>query len=276
MTTTSPQQLAERPLMALKYTEVAQVRELTDVALITVSQIAQHGPHLPVGADVYQLREVARRMLERLRGRGLYVLVGPEIPVGLSPTHLSFPGHVNLQPATLMNLVLDIGDSLVAQGFRRLIILNGGGGNWSALEDASYHLWRRYEDARVYLLGWFETVMGVLDDLTGNVGEGAGKDGHGGAWETSCMLRIAPELVDMDKAEAIYPDLAQEISALPFVNTNWNDRARLIGLWRIENLADTGVWGNPVVSTAEAGDRVLDHASTTLADHIARYVFDVR
>jgi creatinine amidohydrolase len=274
--TTSAEQLVEKPLLDLKYTEVAQVLELTDTALITVSQIAQHGPHLPVGTDVYQLREVARRMLHLLRERNLYVLAGPEIPVGLSPTHLSFPGYVNLEPSTLMNLVRDIGDSLMAQGFRRLIIFNGGGGNWSALEDASYHLWRRYDDARIYLLGWFETIMGVLDELTGNVGEGAGKDGHGGAWETSCMLRIAPDLVDMGEAKPIYPDAADEMSALPFVNTNWNDRARLVGLWRIEDLAETGVWGNPVVATAEAGDRVLDHAAATLADHVARYVFDVR
>lgn len=253
--------------------EIEEALKETNVAMITCAQIAQHGPHLPISTDLHQLREVARLTIQKLGQIGYRVIAGPEVPYGLSPTHLDFIGHLHLQPETLTNLLVDLGDSLINQGFTRLILLNGAGGNWSSLENAVYHLGRKHEDAKIILLGWFETIMGVVDQLTENTGRGAGKDGHGGAWETSCVLAVAPHLVDMEKAEENYPDLAQEMSSLPFVNVNWNDQARLIGLRSISEISENGMWGNAAIATAKAGHQLMDHASTVLSTHIAKYIF---
>ena len=256
----------------MSWGEVDEALEVTDVALVTIAQVAQHGLHLPLATDVYQLRGVARCTVEKLSQRGLSVIIGPELPMGHSPAHVDFPGYVNLRPETLMNLVIDVGTSLIDQGFKRLILLNGAGGNWGSLESATYYLKRDHDDAEVYLLGWFETVMGVMGQLIDQP-PGAGTDGHAGAWETSCILALAPHLVDMQKAEEYHPPIARQMSDLPFVNVNWNDQARLIGMRRIQEMSETGAWGFATSASAETGDRIMDHASTVLADHIAKYVF---
>src|SRR5437870_2214527 len=138
--------------------EVAEFLKTSDAAIVPIGQIAQHGDHLPLASDPIQARELCRRIVVRLGSEGFPVLLGPTIPFGHSPSHYEFPGTIELEPETLTLVIRDVGRSLIRQGFRRLFLLCCGGGNWSGVESASYHLWKE-GGARVFVLGYFETML---------------------------------------------------------------------------------------------------------------------
>ncbi|MEM2914175.1 MAG: creatininase family protein, partial [Candidatus Bathyarchaeia archaeon] len=97
-----------------------------DTAILPIGSIEQHGPHLPLGTDWMIVEEIARKVAEKLGN--CYLL--PAIPYGNSQEHLDFPGTVTLKPSTLAQVVRDIVMSLYLNGLKKIIIIQGHGGNW--------------------------------------------------------------------------------------------------------------------------------------------------
>lgn len=262
-----------KALPEMTWPEVESLRRQTEVVLVPVGQVAQHGRHLPLNTDVIQAHEVCRRTVVRLAETGITIALGPTIPYGHSPTHYRFPGYVSLRPETLTLVVHDIIDSLAKQGFRRFVILNVGGGNWAALENAVFHAYKEL-DVKVFLLGWFEMapIWGPL--LETHRPEAGEHDGHAGELETSCVLAAAPALVATDQVERYHSPFYAEIDSLPFANMNMNERCRAIGCWDLSQISGSGMWGDPTAASAEKGNRIFEAVADALAQHIRKYVLE--
>ena len=105
------------------------------VAVIPIGAVEQHGPHLPVGTDYLAAEDVTAMAVEKVK-TDVPVLVLPTISYALSIEHIHVPGTLTLMPQTLINVLTDIGDSLLRLGVRKLVFVNGHGGNDSAIQIA--------------------------------------------------------------------------------------------------------------------------------------------
>jgi creatinine amidohydrolase len=183
-------------------------RERT-VALLTVSPLEEHGPHLPVGVDAFAARHFAETIAERL------VAARPGWSVILLPTlHLgSFTfetvGTISVRQRVLREVMVDYGEALARSGFRFVLIANGhaGPGHLTALDEAAAIVSRRHRVVMASFTGHlaWEFLRGrYVDAIEAELGRaltaterGAfAEDAHGGWWETSLMLLLRPDLVD--------------------------------------------------------------------------------
>lgn len=164
------------------------------VVVVPLGSIEQHGPHLPVTTDTVVVHHIARRAAQLVADR-VPVLVAPVLPFGFAEHHLHFGGTVSISPTTYLDLLTDIGTSLAESGVRQLFFLNGHGGNESLMKAAVDRL--AYQQGRPLRIGGASYWTRSDADLT-TLGIGP-VPGHAGSFETSCMLAIAPELVQLDQ-----------------------------------------------------------------------------
>jgi len=102
-----------------------------DVAVLPFGATEPHNLHMPYGTDVYQVDVIGRRICERAYTRGANVLLLPTMPFGVNTNHLKVPGGLALSvtPTTLLKLLTDLVEALGRQGVKKLMLLNGHGGN---------------------------------------------------------------------------------------------------------------------------------------------------
>lgn len=170
------------------------LRRLLPEALVVVPMGAteQHGPHLPTGTDALLATEVAERAASRARPDSARDLIlTPTLTVGASDHHVPFGGTLTLTPETLLAVVLDVAHSVARAGGRRLVLLNGHGGNTGVCHAAAAAAAAsaRWDLAVAHLDYW--TVL----DAGAAASDGTPVPGHAGAFETSMVLAVRPELV---------------------------------------------------------------------------------
>ena len=255
-----------KPFAEMTSEQVEHALRQTDAILISIGQLVQHGPHLPINTDLLEVSATVERIVARLNAERLRIVQGPLIPFGHSPYHRDFPGYISLEPDTMANVVRDVGTSLARQGFTRQVYLNLGGAQ-GPLETGTYQV-REATGVRLHVLNWFEVVAGI-ECHTAARGE---YDGHGGERETSCMLAIAPELVASDRRIAYESRLHRESKDLPLVRfgmaTNMTDRHRALSVWSIKEITPYGHYGDPTLATEADGQRILDTAASVFAEFI--------
>jgi creatinine amidohydrolase len=179
------------------------------VAVVAVSPIEQHGPHLPVGVDYLAARHFAEAIAERIVGRrpGWTVLLAPTLPLGSFA--FEAVGTLGVRQRVVRDAVVDYGRSLARAGFRYILVANGhaGPGHLVALEEAAAIVSRRHRVRMASITGhmaWeflrgrylprIEAALGR--PLTTEERRAFADDAHGGWWETSLMLLLRPDLVD--------------------------------------------------------------------------------
>jgi creatinine amidohydrolase len=222
-----------------------------------IGAIEQHGPHLPLDTDSAAVAEVCERAARRAAGPPALVL--PTIAWGLSPYWLPFPGTLSLRPETILALVSDIGASVARHGFRRLVIVNGHGGNAGIVAVCATLL--ADHGLRATSLSWWSLLGAELASLAPG---DAGHIGHAGQTETSVQLAVQPEYVDHAAVDASQcGDLAAMRSA-PFAGVGYAPP-----LPEVE--APHGVYGDAPAATAEIGAAVLDRAAERLAAFLADF-----
>ena len=234
---------AVAPARAWRELRSPELGELDHDACLVVWPVAaleQHGPHLSVGTDGIVLEAIVERVRERLGAEFAAVFL-PLMPFGKSPEHLRFPGTVSLRASTLLAISEDLVASLAGQGFTRLVVLNGHGGNTALLQSVAFDLRSRYGVRAFSIDLWasdffdeaISEIFPVLDE----------PEVHAASVETSLMLYLCPERVgEIPPASA-----ACDLGPVPCG-------------WAAEDLCDTGVIGDPTLATAEAGERLLDYA----------------
>ena len=169
--------------------------------LIPVAALEQHGGHLPVFTDSLLLGEVVRRVSEPMADR---VLFAPLTWLGNSDHHMDFPGTLSAAPRLYLDLLNNLAENFLTHGFKRIVFLNGHGGNEIPGRQATFELRQRHRE-RGDLLLLFATYW--------NFGEKPWEKrpdlvqrqmGHACEWETSMIQRIRPDLVgEIAKPETV-------------------------------------------------------------------------
>jgi len=160
----------------------------------------QHGPHLPAGTDFYTVEHLARAAAERASSE-IAITVAPALPFGSSDHHLIFGATLSLRTETYYRVLTDLLRSLVTDGFRRIFLLNGHGGNHELAElaarDIALELPARIAAASYWTIAW-DALVAVQAHI------GCRLPGHAGVFETSMMLSLRPELVASERPHRDY------------------------------------------------------------------------
>lgn len=153
--------------------------------ILPIGATEQHGRHLGVGADYLIAQAIAERI-----GAQTNVLVAPTFAYGMSHAHLEFAGTISLSPNTLSAVLQDIFQSLYRHGFRRVLIVNGHGGNTPSISSASSIVQNQFPDLRVKTFQWWvePEIVRLVDETLG-----AQRGTHASNHETAFMLAVAPE-----------------------------------------------------------------------------------
>ncbi|MGI9491442.1 MAG: creatininase family protein [Geminicoccaceae bacterium] len=238
----------------------AEIRQLDGdraVAILPVGAIEQHGPHLPLGVDAMINQGIINRALDRIPGE-LQVLVLPMLPIGKSDEHISFKGTLTLSAETLIRLWTEIGVSVARSGIKKLILFNSHGGQVAIMDIVARDL-RIRETMLVMAYSWF--AVGIPEDLFPDEEIKFGI--HAGAIETSMMLHLHPDLVDMAKAENFEPMMAG-------MKGEGYRRLTPVGAgrmgWKAEDLQSSGACGNAAAADAEKGRLLVEHAAEVLVE----------
>jgi creatinine amidohydrolase len=178
-------------LSELTWPDVAGLSKDTPV-LIPIAALEQHGHHLPVYTDSMLLGEIVRRTEAAMHDQ---ILVTPLMWLGNSHHHMDFPGTMSAPPRVYLDLLVGLLDNMIFHGFKRLFLINGHGGNDVPGKQAVFEVRQKYRDRKDLLL-LFSTYWGLGDEaVTGTDQFTQHEMGHACEWETSMILRIAPQLV---------------------------------------------------------------------------------
>ncbi len=160
--------------------------------VVPVAALEQHGRHMPLFTDSLLLGEVMRRAKEPLKER---VLFAPLQWLGNSDHHLDFPGTLSAAPRLYLDLVAGLADNFITHGFRRIVFVNGHGGNIVPAQQALFELRQKHRQRGDLLL--LSATYWTLGARTGPIDPSLKQTqmGHACEWETSMMLRLAPHLV---------------------------------------------------------------------------------
>jgi creatinine amidohydrolase len=213
-----------------------------EVAVLPFGATEPHNLHMPYGTDNYQVDEIGKRACAKAYEAGAKVLLLPTMPFGVNTNHLKVPGGVALsvRPTTLLAFLTDLVESLEAQGIRKLVLLNGHGGN--ELKPLTREL---HHHTKVFLCvcDWFRMATDEYPKIFAKPGE------HADEVETSLGLAFFPELLT--------PELADDGAARPTrfdaINRGWVSITRP---WHLVS-KNTGL-GDPRPATAEKGQRLME------------------
>ena len=179
-------------LQELKWHEVSEYLSRKDIILFPVGSTEQHGQHLPLMTDSAWAVDVAEAIAAREK-----VLICPPLYFGWTPHHLAYPGTITLKPETLIQVILDVCNSLIFHGFKKVLILNGHRvANLPPIEIAASKL-RNTTQAYVAIL---DLALIVVEEVRKICESEVGGFGHADEIETSFMLHKHPDLVDMTTA----------------------------------------------------------------------------
>jgi creatinine amidohydrolase len=234
----------------LTWPEVRRAAREDRVCLIPAGTLEDHGPHLPIDADVRIASEICRRAAESAADD---VVLLPTIVHGYTPHHMDFPGPITIGWDTFVKYCVDVGTSLARHGFRRILYLNGHGSNIPLMDVAARLVGLEHPDVLAASAFYLTSAEGqrVIEEVRDSE---LGGMGHACELETSIYLAIEPEAVFMDKAvaENSYPDG-------PHAWMDWSDGPLKIMPWW-NAISRTGVHGDPTKATAEKGGLLLDAA----------------
>jgi len=236
----------------LKAADVNALAARDAVVIVPVGSTEQHGPHLPTQVDSLLVGEIARRAA-RQAAATTPIVVTPTIWSGLAEHHMSLGGTLSLDFGTFLALLRCVCRSLVRQGFRRILLLNGHGGNIAALTVAVNELAVEL-DAPIATT----TYWPLASEAFARILERQKTVRHACEAETSMLLAVAPDLVDMTRAaEAVGPtgrELADVVGS------------EAVQRWRsFKSRTHHGAIGDPRTASVDKGERLLAAAAEAVA-----------
>ena len=228
------------------------------VAVLPVAATEQHGPHLPLSVDAALLQGVIGAALPLLP-QDLPLLLLPPQNIGLSTEHRAYAGTLTLSPATLMALWTELGECVARAGIKKLLLLNGHGGQVSVMDIVARELRQRC-GLLVYSASWFS--LPLPDEVAGRFSAEEHRFGiHAGEIETSMMLHLAPQTVRMEHARHFHS--TSQDRAARYVLLGNGKSAKLA--WAMQDYHPAGAVGNAAAATPENGRAVVQAAAAQLA-----------
>jgi len=227
-------------LAELTWVDAKEVIQKAQVALLPVGSTENHGPHLPLGTDWFTAQRIAE-----ITGKKGGWLVLPTIPIGVSDHHRQFWGTLWVPPDVLRDYVVAVARALASHGMRRVVFVNGHGGNRSALTEAVRLL--RQETIFAYVHNWWVGIGDMLEKLFPEPAA------HAGPVETSAVLAINPSLVRQDRYK--------ETSKVD----RWSKMVEGVEVGGDTiDFSEAGNVGNPSTATAEKGTQLFEAAAENL------------
>ncbi|MBK6388569.1 MAG: creatininase family protein [Rhodoferax sp.] len=242
--------------------EFAQLDPVRTIAILPVAATEQHGPHLPLSVDTVLADGVVAATLPHLPD-DLSVLFLPTQAVGLSPEHMQFPGTLTLKAETVIQLWTQLGESVARAGINKLVLLNSHGGQVGVMDIVARDLRARL-GMLVYSVNWFNLPLLDLQgkDINAQFSNEEHRFGiHAGEIETSMMLALNPERVQMAQAQNFHStskDRAEKFAILG------NGKSAKLG-WQMQDYNPAGAVGNAAAAAAAKGQAVVDAAGRSLA-----------
>jgi creatinine amidohydrolase len=218
------------------------------IVVLPTGAIEHHGPHLPLATDLLTADLIGHLVVDAAVETGLDVWILPPLAFTKSNEHHWAPGTVWLGWETLMQTVRDIGRSVANTPAKTLVFYNGHGGNVALLQVALRELHIEF-GLRTFLMG---APMPAGDGVDGPDERGFGI--HGGHSETSVVMHLRPDLVDLSLAERAVPDQIAD-----FEHVKFNGGLVSFG-WQSNDFGPSGVIGDPTGASAEAGKVLVDAA----------------
>nr|BAL57547.1 creatininase [uncultured Acetothermia bacterium]BAL58982.1 creatininase [Candidatus Acetothermum autotrophicum] len=178
-------------LERISWWKARELFQRTKVALVPVGSTEQHGPHLPLGTDFLTAHALAQSV-----ARELNLICTPVVPIGVSEHHRQFWGTLWVSPETFRRYMKEIAQSLASHGVRRIVFVNGHGGNNASLQE----ICRELRAEKIFAVLWAWWLDPEVQKLTAELFRSRGT--HAGAIETSIILAVDPSLVERSQLEA--------------------------------------------------------------------------
>jgi len=233
--------------------EITASLEETDTVVIPLGTVEQHGPHLPVATDTLIPIRIAELVAEKAR-----ILVAPPVFYGNSLSMIDMKGVFTITPESLASLLLDLCRSFARQGFKKIVFINGHGGNTQVLSFIGQRA-RIETGARIFRIEWWEIASEEISKICEK------EIVHADECETSMMLACRPDLVDMTKAvkDETAEKLVQEMTGgkpknMPQVYLPFQ-------AW-----SKTGVAGDATKASKEKGKKILTAVVNNIVDFLNR------
>jgi creatinine amidohydrolase len=239
---------------ALSTKDFAQVARSAPV-LMNIAAIEQHGPHLPVDVDAC----IGQHLVDELdRVMGDRILSLPQIKVCCSAHHMAFAGSLTVSHESFLAYAFDLLSSVVAHGFKTIVVLNSHGGNQAIGQVLIEKLGMAHPDVRFVFMTWWKTASAELRELRESPFGGVN---HACEFETALMMHIAPEAVREDLIGGYNHVLPYEWADADMLDS------RSASLFRPMDVSSggTGVVGDPSLGTPEKGRRISDIVVTKIA-----------
>jgi creatinine amidohydrolase len=218
------------------------------IAILVLGACENHGDHMPFGSDFIFPMKLIEKVVDEIskndtsasiQNKNNLILL-PAIPYGVSSHHNDFQMTMSLEPSTMISIIENIFSSLVKNGIKRILVINGHDGNISPVEIASRKIKNENPDAAIACLESWWALVGQKNKDLFEVWNGLG---HGGEAETSAMLSVRPDLVTVDySSDQVIPNLP-------------NDEIRIY--WKFNELTNTGITGAPKKASVEKGQEII-------------------
>lgn len=232
------------------------------IAVLPVAAIEQHGPHLPVSVDTTLVEGIVAASLPHIP-QDLTVLFLPTQQVGKSNEHIRFPGTLTFSAETLIRIWTELGESVARAGIRKLLLFNSHGGQVSVMDIVARDLRVKHE-LIVYSANWYTLPLG--DEVNGLFTAEEHRFGiHAGDMETSMMLALRPQFVDMGQARDFKSTSQARAARYEILG---NGTSAKLG-WQVQDYNPMGAAGNAALATPEKGRAVIEAAGLQLARMLA-------
>lgn len=227
-----------------------QTASQTDRVIVApLGSLEQHGHHLPMLTDTLIITEIARRAEAELDDSALFL---PTLWLGASHHHLAMPGTVSAANDHYVLILEDMIESLIGAGFRRIFLLNGHGGNITPGRQALYNIQLRHRDKADLYIAFSSWWTLAAEQVAAIQGLEAHMVTHACEQETSMILRMRPELVDMREARGATIPFESAFYCPDFSGPSRVDVPRAFDM-----LSETGAFGHPERATAEKGEALF-------------------
>ncbi len=241
-----------------------EIEGLTDkVVVLPLASCEQHGHHLPLLTDTLICQEIISRAEAELGDSALFL---PTLWIGASDHHKGFPGTVSLSNDVYKLVLIDILESLIGSGFRRIFLLSAHGGNHTPGCSAVYEVQLRHKDKADLWIAFGEWMIIAGKQIADLADVKQSHVIHACEIETSMILRLQPKLVKREVARG---------ARIPFESAfycpDFSRSSRVVVPRSFEQLSKTGAFAHPEDATAEKGESLFDVTTNEIVSFIREF-----
>jgi len=241
--------------------EIGALDKEKTVIIFPTGAIEGHGPHLSVDCDSFIVTELAKKVALACQDQGINAVVIPTLKFGYSEW-MNYPGKISLRSNTYLSVVQDICKSIVDNGFKKMIILNGHGGNPHFLAIAAQDFYQKYK-VIIPVIDYIHLTVDVIDKITETGFR------HADEGETSVSLALGMK-VDMKKATKEVPYMPHEIHKTKDILGA--HQKIIIPLTKITERCKSGVMGDATLATKEKGEEIVQAVIERTVEFIKNFL----